>query len=143
MQEGCRGRFTSCLRMTLETGWERLPAERLRTQDAAGRVAYRDIAAGHDFPPYNRSAVDGYAIRTHGRGGTSGSEELEVGGLSLSAAQVHQVVSAECIEVSTGTPLPEGFDLVVKKEDATLSGRKVLPGRHMPWENVAVRGERT
>src|SRR5580693_9738168 len=89
--------------------------------DSAGRVLAEAIAADRDYPPFHRSARDGFAVRAADLPG-----ELRVIG-EVRAGEVFtgSVGPGEAVEIMTGAPLPEGADVVVMVEHTERSGTRV------------------
>ncbi len=91
-------------------------SEKVTLQMAIGRLLREDLVADRDFPPFNRVAMDGIAIRF---------EDLEkgqsvfpiVGVQAAGAPQLMEVKKGSCIEVMTGAMLPKGLDTVIRYED--------------------------
>src|SRR5580700_4657111 len=90
-----------------------LPATELVSLDAcANRVLAQDIAADRDYPPFNRSVRDGFAVRS---GDVPG--RLRVIGEVQAGRQFEGSVKAgEAVEIMTGAPVPHGADAVVMVE---------------------------
>jgi molybdopterin molybdotransferase len=88
--------------------------EEIPVLDAAGRVLAEDIAADRDYPPFARSARDGFAVRAADVPG-----ELEVIG-EVRAGEVFDggVSAGQAVEIMTGAPMPRGADAVVMVEHA-------------------------
>jgi molybdopterin molybdotransferase len=80
--------------------------------DAAGRVLAEEIRADRDYPPFARSARDGFAIRA---GETPGTLRV-VGEVRAGEASSLSVGTGEAVEIMTGAPVPEGADAVVMIE---------------------------
>lgn len=81
---------------------------------AAGRTLARDLRALRDQPPFDASAMDGYALRAADATGL-----LAIVGESAAGRPFeHAIDAAECVRISTGAPLPPGADRVVAQEDA-------------------------
>ena len=86
-------------------------AERVPCADALGRVLAEDVASGEDQPPFDSSAMDGYAVPA----GASG--ELAVVGEARAGAPAQRPVApGEAIAISTGARVPEGAGAVVPIE---------------------------
>ncbi len=105
-------------------GWARpLPPRRVSLRDALGCVCARDVAADRDAPPFDKSVVDGYALRS--ADGT-GFGSLQVA-MEIMAGQVpaRGLEPGEAALIMTGAPLPEGADAVVMIERARRVGNSV------------------
>ena len=88
--------------------------------EAYNRVLNEDVVSTLDIPPFNRSTVDGYAVKAED---TFGAEEnqpvaLKVCGI-VNVGEQPKVVLAkgEAVEIVTGAPIPEGADAAVMVED--------------------------
>ena len=94
--------------------------ERIRVQEANGRVLARDVAADADVPPFSRAAMDGYAVRAADTAGATRQSPITlrcIGQTFTGQVSGRSVGPGECIEVATGAPLPPGADAVVIVED--------------------------
>ncbi|MDL5048000.1 molybdopterin molybdotransferase MoeA [Oscillatoria amoena NRMC-F 0135] len=99
----------------------RVGTEEVRIHDCVGRVLAEPIVADRDFPPFNRVAMDGIAIKSSVFG--PGKTEFQVEGFQAAGSPVQRLVNDQsCIEVMTGAVLPEGTDAVVRYEDLSISG---------------------
>ncbi len=103
-----------------------LPDEPVPLRRAAGRVLARPLAAGRDQPPFDASAMDGYALRAEdARPGA----RLEVIGQAAAGARFEgNVAPGQAVRIFTGAPLPPGADLVVIQENARTDGNSVVLG---------------
>ncbi len=111
--------------------------ESVALRDAAGRVLAQDIHADRDYPPFPRSARDGFAVRAADLPG-----ELLVSG-EVRAGEVFEgsVGPGEAVEIMTGAPLPDGADAVVMVEHTSRSGDRVRVDRTAKsGENFNPRG---
>jgi len=90
-----------------------LPAlETVSIDDCQGRVLARDIAADRDYPPFNRSVRDGFAVRSADMPG-----RVRVIGEVRAGEQFEGTLKpGEAIEIMTGAPVPNGADAVVMVE---------------------------
>ena len=113
-----------------------LPALRLPVEAAAGMALAQRIESPVTLPPWDNSAMDGYAVRGDSIAGASpdAPRTLRVTG-ALLAGEVGgaRVGAGEAVRIMTGTPVPEGADCVVRVEDTDA---ELEPGR------VAVFSER-
>lgn len=95
--------------------------ERVPTLEAAGRILAEPITADRDYPPFPRSARDGFAVRAADLPG-----ELEViGEVRAGSVFTGAVGPGQAVEIMTGAPLPEGADAVVMVEHTTRDGNRV------------------
>ena len=101
-----------------------------------------DVVADRDYPPFAKSLMDGYAVRSADVVGRSAAELKVVGELAAGAMPERSVLPGEAIAIMTGAPLPGGADGVVPVEDVERRGdgvvRIVRPGQ--PSRYVAARG---
>jgi molybdopterin molybdotransferase len=112
-------------------------AERTPLPKALGRVLARDLVSRVSMPPFDKSAMDGYAI--HSRD-VSGSFRI-VETISAGAVPSKAVRTRECAKIMTGGMLPRGADRVVRRELAIEDdGRVRFTGRD-DGPNICLRGE--
>lgn len=94
-----------------------LGAERVPLLAARGRVAAEDVAAGLDLPPWDNSAMDGYAVRA---ADVAPGAALPVAlDLPAGAASGQRLPEGSAARIMTGAPLPLGADAVVPVEETT------------------------
>jgi molybdopterin molybdotransferase len=99
-----------------------LGAEEVLLEHAAGRVLAESIAADRDFPPTDRSAMDGYAVRSADLRDGAGILEL-IGEVPAGAsAEGVEVGAGETVRVFTGSVIPSGADAVVMVEHTDEEG---------------------
>ncbi len=97
-----------------------LGSGRIAIARAHGRILARDVAAPMALPPFDNSAMDGFALR-HADLAGEGDTTLEVVGEQFAGRALPlSIRPGECIRITTGAPLPTGSDTVVMKEDVTL-----------------------
>jgi molybdopterin molybdotransferase len=114
-----------------------LPGENVSLAEAAGRILATDIASDVDWPPFDTSAMDGYALR---------AEDVRAPGLALAERPglvaagdppPPPLAPAEAVRLMTGAPLPFGADAVVPVEQARREAGRVFferppkPGAHL------------
>jgi molybdopterin molybdotransferase len=112
---------------------------------APGRVLARDVQAPIDVPGFDRSAMDGYALRSEETSGAGDYQPitLRIVGEAMPGAPWEGMVEAgKAVRIMTGAPMPAGADAVVPAEFATPSGeaveiRTAVPAR----KNVGLVGE--
>jgi molybdopterin molybdotransferase len=95
--------------------------ERVRLEDAAGRVAAAAVASPIDVPPFARSAMDGYAVVAADTEGASRDAPVRLRQLDrifTGTVSTQVVTRGTCAEIATGAPLPGGADAVVMVEES-------------------------
>jgi len=121
---------------------EPLAVEEVPFREALGRALCRDIVAGEDLPPFDRSAMDGYAVRV--ADGTAGAVLEVVGEVPAGRPGNVPVGSGQAVRIMTGAPIPPGADAVqmVELTEALDGGRRVRLVRPVAeGENIRRRGE--
>jgi molybdenum cofactor synthesis domain len=104
----------------------RLPVESLAPGRAHGRVLAQDVAASIALPPFDNSAMDGFALR-HGDLSATGDTMLRMVGEQFAGRALGlEVGPGECVRITTGAPLPAGADAVAIKEDVRIDGGHVV-----------------
>ena len=110
----------------------------LPIEQVLGYVLAEDIIASHNLPPYDNSAMDGYAVKVEDAGkevkvnhtifaGDNSSEELK---------------SGFAIKIMTGARVPKGCETIVPIEDAIISQDKIkLPKKLKPFRHIRLCGE--
>jgi molybdopterin molybdotransferase len=91
--------------------------------EAAGRMLAADVAAGRDQPPFDASAMDGYACRA--ADARPGAVLALVGTAAAGLGHGGRLRPGEAVRIFTGAPVPEGADWVVIQEEAELRGDRV------------------
>lgn len=119
--------------------------ERIPIDEASGRVLSEDAVAAFNVPPFDRSAMDGYAVRAEDTFGAinSSPKALRLIGVQH-AGEVFEgeVRQGDCVQVSTGSPIPKGSDAVVMVEYTSREDELVEIQRPVyPGANIAPEGE--
>ena len=99
--------------------------ERVPIREASGRVLAAATSAAVDVPPFDRAAMDGYAVvaeDTFGAGRYDPKILRWVGKVYTGELPTRAVRRGECIEIATGAPMPEGADAVVMVEETEKAG---------------------
>ena len=105
-----------------------LPAEEVELPNALGRVLGEDVHADHDMPPFDRSAMDGYAVRSADV--TQAPVVLDVTGQIRAGQWPDRALEpGQAIQIMTGAPVPPGATAVqpVEKTRALDAGRPHRP----------------
>ncbi len=127
----------------------RIPAvETVPLDAAAGRILASDIFADRDYPPFNRSARDGYAVIAADVAAVPAALEL-IGETRAGEPSRFSLRSGQTVEIMTGAPGPRHADAVVMVEHSERSGGRVTlreslaPGRNLIMAgSEAKRGQR-
>ena len=94
--------------------------ERVPLSQAGGRVIAAPPAASMDVPPFDRAAMDGYAVRaedTFGAGRFDPKVLRSIETVHTAQVATRAVAAGECIQIATGAPMPLGADAVVMVEE--------------------------
>lgn len=119
--------------------------EQIPLEQADGRVLAKDVVASGDVPPFSRAGMDGYAVRAGDtRGATRDRPRTlrQIGTLYTGQVSAATVRDDECIEISTGAPMPDGADAVVMVEETASDndGSVRVFAEVRPQQNVGRRG---
>jgi molybdopterin molybdotransferase len=99
--------------------------ERVPLHGARMRVTAADIVAPVNLPPFDNSAVDGYAVR-HADLNANSDTRLTIAGRLTAGARADLIVQpGEAIRIFTGAPMPAGADTVFMQEDVSVDGDRV------------------
>ena len=129
--------------------WERMaagPVVELPLQDALGKVLARPLSTDMDFPPFDRVAMDGFAVRGADTSGATADSPvtLDVVGLAAAGQPFDGSVGAgQATRDMTGAALPTGADAVIKVEDTDgySDQQAVLYAPVVSGQNVARRAQ--
>ena len=113
--------------------------------DAAGRVLASSITATQDVPPFDRAAMDGYAVVAEDTFGASRHEPRtlrRIETVHTGNVPTRPLARGECTEIATGAPMPEGGDAVVMVEetDRGADGEVKIFTPVYPRQHVGRRG---
>ncbi|MDA8441840.1 MAG: molybdopterin molybdenumtransferase MoeA, partial [Peptococcaceae bacterium] len=108
-------------------------------QQSRGRVLAENLTAKINIPPFNRAAVDGYAVNSNDTRERQFSIKGEIpAGLNFNG----MVASGKGIRIFTGAPVPSEITAVVRQEDVDVQGNTIMIKK--PWslgDNIALCGE--
>ena len=124
---------------------KKVGVENISLEDAHRRVLSEELISQLNSPPFERSAMDGYAVRAEDTYGFSETNPAKLRIIDrIGAGQVsNQVVkNGEAVKISTGAPIPEGANSVVM-EEYTFSQEDLLEVEMTlkPGENISSMGE--
>jgi len=139
--------FEDALQIVLNEAAPVTRTEILPLAEADGRVAARDVTASVDVPPFDRAAMDGYAVvaaDTFGAGTQAVKTLTCVDRVFTGQVPARGIASGECVEIATGAPMPAGADAVVMVEETDRDRTDPNLIRIMtpvyPRQNVGRRG---
>src|SRR5437667_6859669 len=107
--------------------------------DALGLVLAQEVRTDREYPPFDRSTRDGYALRSKEAGPAA---QLKCVGEIKAGDTVREALAAgTCLQIMTGAAVPAGADAVVMIEHTTREGHLVRFERAVePGQNIVPRG---
>ena len=119
--------------------------EEISIHDAHRRVLAEDIIAFHDSPPFDKSAMDGFALIAEETFGASNSVPKEfriIDAIGAGDFSSKTVKDNEAIVIATGAPIPDGANAVLMKEYTTTDGDELtIYSQVTPGENISPKSE--
>lgn len=104
-----------------------LSTEAVDCAAASGRVLRQDVHATRDQPPFDASAMDGWAVRA--ADAVENSADLIIVGESVAGRGWNgELAAGQAVRISTGAPVPRGADRIVIQEEAERDGKRVRVG---------------
>lgn len=122
--------------------WQETRRCQLPLEQAKGRVLSEPIVASINIPPFDNSAMDGYAVRSEET--TARGVRLKLQGSSVAGStNVSELNPRSVMRIMTGAPIPNGSDAVVKQEDVEVieGGYVWIPKKIEKRNNVRSAGE--
>ena len=95
-------------------------------RQALGRVLTADLIAPFNLPPFDNSAVDGYAVRGEDIDSAREQRLTIIDRVAAGHAAAQAVKSGEAVHIFTGAPMPGGADTVFMQEDCRIDGAHVI-----------------
>jgi molybdopterin molybdotransferase len=112
-------------------------AEQVPLMDSLNRILAQDIVSGIEMPPFNKSAMDGYALSSEDH-----SEKYKVVEIiAAGAIPAKALKKGECAKIMTGAMLPVGADRVIKREVVTEQDGYMHIEAEESIRNICYRGE--
>lgn len=125
-----------------------LESEGIPISQAQGRIAAESILSPMEVPPFDNSAMDGYAVRSEDVQNASPSQPRTlqiVGRLAAGSDSQFTLGAGQAVRVFTGSPVPPGSDAVVMQEDTqplpSDPNAVLVLDAAKPFENMRLRGE--
>lgn len=111
----------------------------LPIEEAIGSILCEDIVATHNLPPYDNSAMDGYAVKIE-----DASNEVSINETIFAGDNSNFLLSeGKAIKIMTGAKIPSGCEVVVPKENTTPleNGKILLPDTLQAGTHIRLCGE--
>ncbi len=126
-------------RLIEEIGKKKGPTAVVSVWDALGLVLAQEVRTDREYPPFDRSTRDGYALRSKEAGPAA---QLKCVGEIKAGDTVREALAAgTCLQIMTGAAVPAGADAVVMIEHTTREGHLVRFERAVePGQNIVPRG---
>jgi len=113
--------------------------ELLPLEQCIDRILAEDISSKHILPPWNCSAMDGYALNSSTF--QTDTTLTMVGASFAGHPYTGQIAAGECIRIMTGACLPDDCDTVMMQENVTADGNRIsLNSSFEPWQHVRKAG---
>ncbi|MFX1593230.1 MAG: gephyrin-like molybdotransferase Glp [Promethearchaeota archaeon] len=120
-------------------------SEEIKIENALNRILAEDVISVIDIPPFDRSAMDGYAIKAEDSFGASPRNPQEIkliGTIEIGEFSKLEINKGEAIRISTGAPVPESSDAIIKIEDTEIENDSIkLYTSIVPGKNISRKGE--
>ncbi|MEM2200354.1 MAG: molybdopterin biosynthesis protein [Ignisphaera sp.] len=118
--------------------------EKVDLLNALDRILAEDIIAPIDYPPFDRSEVDGFAVRAEDTYGASDIRPITleiVGSIRVGEEPKKEVSFGKTIEIATGAPIPRGCNAIVMEEHTHRENNHVKIYKSVaPLENITIAG---
>ena len=125
----------------LDENVKAIGTEEIDLINATGRVLAEDIYSLIDNPPFNKSAMDGYAILAENSGSNDKIKIID----KVFAGEVsnYEVTNKTAIRIMTGAPIPNGANAVIKQEDTIKNDEEhiTLTKKIKANDNICFKGE--
>ncbi len=114
--------------------------EEISLINSVGRVISKDYFAKFDNPPFDRSPLDGFALKSED---TTTPRSLKVIGEECAGDFFSgEINSGECLRIMTGAAMPKGSDCVIRQEDVDFDGENIFITKKLAHhENYCFAGE--
>ena len=123
---------------------ESIGTEETALLEAYNRVLAENAASALDIPPFNRSTVDGYAVKAEDTFGADENQPIKLkvcGIVNVGEPPKISIAKGEAAEIVTGAPVPEGADAIVMVEDTERENNELrVYGAVTKGENTMKKG---
>lgn len=125
----------------LDANVKAIGTEEVELIKATGRIISEDIYSKIDNPPFNKSAMDGYAIIAEDSNGCNEIKVID----KVFAGEVSkaEVINKTAVRIMTGAPIPKGANAVIKQEDTIKNDEEhiTLTKKIKANDNICFKGE--
>ena len=132
--------FEQAIELLTANSNEILDSEEISLINSVGRVISEDYFAIFDNPPFDRSPLDGFALKSED---TNVPRRLKVIGEECAGDFFSgEIKSGECLRIMTGAAMPKGSDCVIRQEDVDFDGENIFITKKLAHhENYCFAGE--
>lgn len=114
-----------------------MSTETIGIEYANNRTITKPIVSSEQIPPFNKSAMDGYACKYEDL-----KNDLKCIGTIQAGSFFNGLISdGECVKIMTGAPVPDGLDVVFKSEDSIIVNSRIRCVNHKTSKNICYIGE--
>ena len=117
----------------------------LPLEKALRHVASKGLYASYDIPPFDRAAMDGYAVRSKDTANATDEHPARlkvVGEIHPRIGELPTLARGQAVHIATGGPIPPGADAVVKEEDTPCRSDTIeVPAVASPFQYVSTKGK--
>jgi len=127
--------FDKALKMSLEVSIPIERTERVKLEDALGRVHAQELISPLNVPDYTRAAMDGYAMVADDTSSASGDMKISlriIGEIFAGDSAKNVLSRGDCFKIATGGMLPDGADAVIPFEDIEEQPDSIVLGTPVP-----------
>ena len=125
--------------------WKPLGREVIPAAQALGRIAFSNVKAATDFPQWNRSLVDGFAVKAQDCRKASETNPLTLpvnGVVEAGKSKFEAYREGACTEIYTGGVVPGDYDAVIMAEDCYIENGMIrITSPPKPWSNIEKAGD--
>lgn len=127
------------------TAWDTPKKESIHVASSLGRISAGDVAAKSNFPPWNRSLVDGFAVNLSDCKSASDTNPVTLGTngvVEAGRSRFDKYIEGECTEIYTGGIVPDSYDAVIMAEDCIIEeGNITITSVPKQWANIERAGD--
>jgi len=126
-------------RILFENSTSQMQVEYAPLTNSCGRMLSENLTAQINIPPFNRSAVDGFALNTNN---LNNLEFTLVGNVPAGHSFAEPLPKGTCVRIFTGAPIPAETTTIVRQEDVQVESNKIFVKRQFSLgDNIACCGE--